>query len=262
MKPKAALIVQQLSVNYAKTPVLWDLSFEIPQGKLVAIAGPNGAGKSTFLKTAVGLIKPISGKVCFFETSLKKVRRQVAYMPQRESVDWDFPITVFDLVLMGRFGRRGLFKWPNREDREAVEKYLEMVGLSSYAQRQISQLSGGQKQRAFLARALIQEADLYLMDEPLNGIDIASSKVILSILKNLRDQGKTLLVVHHDLEAVAQQFDWAILLNMRLVESGPVSEVFTTEAIQKTYGKETVLLDEAAKLSQEKKGGLPSRREV
>ena len=254
---KPALTVHQLSVNYERTPVLWDLSFEIPQGKLVAMVGPNGAGKSTLLKTAVGLIKPISGKVCFFETALKKVRKRVAYIPQRESVDWDFPLTLFDLVLMGRFGRRGLFRRPNRQDKQAVEKYLAMVGLETYSKRQISQLSGGQQQRAFLARALIQEADLYLMDEPLTGIDITSLKVIVSILERLRDEGKTLLVVDHDLKRVAQLFDWVVLLNMHLVDSGPIAEVFTTEMIQKTYGTETLLLDEAAKLSQEQKHGFP-----
>ena len=255
-KREPALKIHQLTVNYEKTPVLWDISLEIPQGKLVAIVGPNGAGKSTFLKTALGLIKPISGMVSFFGEPLKKVRRLVAYVPQRESVDWDFPITVFDLVLMGRYGRRGIFNRPSRSDRQAVSTYLAMVGLESFASRQISQLSGGQQQRAFLARALIQEADVYFMDEPFTGIDISSSKTIISILQRLRDQGKTLFVVHHDLKTISEIFDWVILLNMHLVGCGAIQEVFTSEMIQKTYGKESLLLDEAARLSQEKIGGF------
>lgn len=253
---KPALTIQQLSVNYEKTPVLWDLAFEIPQGKLVAIVGPNGAGKSTLLKTSLGLIKPISGQITFFGHPLKKVRRQVAYVPQRESVDWNFPITVFDLVLMGRYGRLGVFKRPSRKDREDTCYYLEKVGLESFGNRQISQLSGGQQQRAFLARALIQEANLYLMDEPFTGIDVSSTKTIIKILRQLRDEGKTILVVHHDLASINHTFDWVVLLNMCLVGCGSVETIFTPEMIQKTYGKETILFDEAAKLSQEKHHGF------
>jgi manganese/zinc/iron transport system ATP- binding protein len=255
-KREAALTVHQLFVNYEKTPILWDLSLEIPTGKLVAIVGPNGAGKSTFLKTALGLIKPMAGTISFFGEPLKKVRRKVAYVPQRESVDWDFPITVFDLVLMGRYGRKGIFHRPSRQDREDVYTYLNKVGLGSFASRQISQLSGGQQQRAFLARALIQEAEIYFMDEPFVGIDVASFKTVITILQTLRDQGKTLFVVHHDLENVQKIFDWVILLNMRLVGYGSTEELFTHEMLQKTYGKESLLLDEAARLSQEKMGGF------
>lgn len=251
-----AISVQQLSVNYDKTPVLWDLCFEIPQGKLALVAGPNGAGKSTLIKTSLGLIKPISGQISFFNHPLRKVRARIAYVPQRESVDWDFPITVFDLVLMGLYGRQGLLHRTSHKDRRAVMHFLEKVGLESFANRQISQLSGGQQQRAFLARALIQEADLYLMDEPFTGIDIASAKAIVEILQALRDAGKTLLVVHHDLSSVNQIFDWAIWLNIRLVGCGSIESTFTPEMIQKTYGKETVLFDEAAKLSQEKTRGF------
>ncbi|MEZ5314946.1 MAG: ABC transporter ATP-binding protein [Chlamydiales bacterium] len=253
---ESALIVQQLSVNYEKTPVLWDLSFAIPQGKLVAIIGPNGAGKSTLLKTALGLVKPITGQAMFFGAPLKKVRERVSYVPQRESVDWDFPITVFDLVLMGRYGKLGVFKRPSHKDREDVKKYLLMVGLEPFANRQISQLSGGQQQRAFLARALIQEADLYLMDEPFTGIDVSSTKTIIGILKQLRDHGKTLLVVHHDLNSVSQIFDWVVLLNVSLVGVGSVASVFHPDMIQKTYGRETLFFDEATKISQEKSHGF------
>lgn len=253
---KPAFKIHQLSVNYEKTPVLWDISLEVPHGKLVAIVGPNGAGKSTLLKAALGLIKPIAGSIAFFGEPLKKVRRRVAYVPQRESVDWNFPLTVFDLVLMGRYGRRGFFSRPSKADRGAVSHYLEQVGLEQFAKRQISQLSGGQQQRAFLARALIQEADLYLMDEPFTGIDISSAKTIVSILQKLRDQGKTLFVVHHDLGSIQEIFDWVILLNMCLVGCGGAQEIFTPEMIQKTYGKDSLLFDEAARLSQEKIGGF------
>lgn len=251
-----ALKIHQLSVNYEKTPVLWDISLEIPQGKMAAIIGPNGAGKSTFLKTILGLIRPISGSIAFFGKSFKKAREQVAYVPQKESVDWDFPITVFDLVLMGRYGKLGFFNRPSKKDREDVEQYLHRVGLEAFASRQISQLSGGQQQRAFLARALIQEADIYLMDEPFTGIDIASFKTIIKILQGLQNQGKTLLVVHHDLKMVKEIFDWVVLLNMRLVGSGSVEQVFTQEMIQKTYGDESLLVNEAARLNQEKIGGF------
>jgi manganese/zinc/iron transport system ATP- binding protein len=255
---KLALKIDQLSVNYEKTPVLWDISLEVPSGKLIAVVGPNGAGKSTLLKTVLGLIKPLSGSVTFFGASLKQIRRRIAYVPQKESVDWDFPITVFDLVLMGRYGKRGIFRRPTRQDRKDVGLYLEMVGLETFGSRQISHLSGGEQQRAFLARALIQEADLYFMDEPFTGIDMASSKTIISILQNLRDQGKTLFVVHHDLTNVAEIFDWMVLLNLRLVGSGPVHEVLTPEMISKAYGRESLLLDEATRLSQKKKHGFVS----
>ena len=254
---KHALKIDQLSVNYEKTPVLWDLSFEIPQGKLTAIIGPNGAGKSTLLKTLLGLVKPLSGHFSFFDAlSLKRARRRIGYMPQKESVDWDFPITLYDLVLMGRYGRGGIFRRPSRKDRQDVEKYLAKVGLESLAHRQISQLSGGQQQRAFLARALIQEADLYFMDEPFAGIDVASTQTIISILQELCAAGKTVVVVHHDLASVEQIFDWVVLLNMCLVGCGSVESTFKPALIQKTYGKETVLFDEAAKLSQEKQRGF------
>lgn len=255
---ESALHIHQLSVNYEKTPVLWDISLSIPKGKLVALIGPNGAGKSTLLKATLGLIKPISGQISFFGASLKKMRSRVAYVPQRESVDWDFPITVFDLVLMGRYGKLGLFRRASKQDRLDVEKVLEMVGLEAYSERQISQLSGGQQQRAFLARALYQEADIYFMDEPFTGIDITSTKMIVAILQKLRDSGKTLFVVHHDLTTVSQIFDWVILLNMRLVGCGSVADLFIPEMIQKTYGNQTVLFDEAVKLSNEKAKGYSS----
>lgn len=242
-----ALQVYQLSVNYDKTPVLWDISLAVPQGKIVGIIGPNGAGKSTFIKTALGLIKPVSGKIEFFGKTYKEFKKKIAYVPQRESVDWDFPITVQDLVLMGRYGRLGLFSWPRKSDREAVQEYLEMVGMSQYSNRQISQLSGGQQQRVFIARALLQEADIYFMDEPFAGIDIASETVIMGLLHQLKAKGKTFFVVHHDLNTVDSYFDWIIMLNMRLISCGATAEAFNPSTLNSAYGKSYSLFNEALK---------------
>jgi manganese/zinc/iron transport system ATP- binding protein len=251
----ASLEVQQLTVNYDKTPVLWDITLKIPEGLLVGIIGPNGAGKSTLIKAALGLVKPISGSVHFFGKSLKQVRQRVAYVPQRESVDWDFPVTVRDLVLMGRYGRLGLFNRPREADWAAVDYYLDQVGMANYAHRQIKQLSGGQQQRVFLARALLQEADIYFMDEPFTGIDLATETILIQLLQQLRAKGKTVFIVHHDLNTVERYFDWIILLNMRLISYGPTPQVFTPFHLNATYGKSYALFDEALKLSQEKQIG-------
>ncbi len=254
--PHPIFEVHQLTVNYDQTPVLFDVSLSVPKGKLVGIIGPNGAGKSTFIKTALGLVKPISGKVEFFSEPLKNVRRRVAYVPQRESVDWDFPITVRDLVLMGRYGQLGLFRFPRSADYAACDHYLDVVGMSQYKTRQISQLSGGQQQRVFIARALLQEADIYFMDEPFAGVDIATEKVIMDLLRKLKSQGKTVFVVHHDLNHVESYFDWVIMLNMRLIACGPVYEVFNGDTLNETYGKSYSLFDEALKISLQKSKGI------
>ncbi len=256
MNKPAALHVDQLSVNYDKTPVLWDISLTIPTGKLVGIIGPNGAGKSTLIKTVLGLVKPLTGHIELLGYPLKKVRNQVAYVPQRESVDWDFPITVRDLVLMGRYGRIGLLRWPRQVDRAAADYYLEKVGMSQYADRQISQLSGGQQQRVFIARALLQEAEIFFLDEPFSGVDMATEKVIMELLHQLKDAGKTLFVVHHDLNTVEQYFDWLILLNMRLVASGSTAQVYNPDTFYATFGKSYALFDEAFKLSYDRTKGL------
>lgn len=256
MNNNSILEIKQLTVNYDKTPVLWDISLAVPPGVLVGIVGPNGAGKSTLIKAALDLVKPISGKVEFFGQPLKNVRQQVAYVPQRESVDWDFPVTVRDLVVMGRYGRLGLFHRPRAADWAAAEHYLDLVGMSSYADRQISQLSGGQQQRVFLARALLQEADVYFMDEPFTGIDLATETVIVQLLRQLREKGKTVFVVHHDLNTVESYFDWVILLNMRLIACGPADEYFTPAYLNSTYGKSYALFGEALKLSQQKQAGV------
>ncbi|MBA3722562.1 MAG: metal ABC transporter ATP-binding protein [Parachlamydiaceae bacterium] len=251
-----ALVVDHLTVNYDKTPVLWDISLKVPQGVLVGIMGPNGAGKSTLIKAALGLVKPISGRVEFFGLQLKQVRQRVAYVPQRESVDWDFPITVQDLVLMGRYGQLGLFHRPKESDITAAKHYLDVVGMSQYSQRQISQLSGGQQQRVFIARALLQEADIYFMDEPFAGVDLATETAIMQLLEDLKMKGKTVFVVHHDLNTMEHYFDWGIMLNMRLVACGEIEKIFNPQTLNNTYGKSYALLDEALKLAQGKQIGI------
>ena len=250
------LCVEQLTVNYEKTSVLWNVTFDISAGKIVGIVGPNGAGKSTLLRSILGLVQPLSGSVSIFGQALKQVRHRVAYVPQRASIDWDFPITAFDLVLMGRYGRLKYFKWPRAADREAAMRTLELVGMDQLASRQIGQLSGGQQQRLLLARALLQDADLYLMDEPFAGVDMATEKAMIALMDQLKAKGKTVLIVHPDLATVDSYFDWVIMLNICLVKSGPVAEVFTPESIMQTYVRGTHVLDEAAKLTRHKTWGL------
>lgn len=241
----SSLKASQLTVTYGKLSVLWDISLDVPKENLIGIIGPNGAGKSTFLKAALGLVKPLSGSISF--PDIKK--RQIAYVPQRDSVDWDFPITVFDVVLMGRYKKTGLFGRINRADREAAFFALEQCGLSALADRQIGELSGGQKQRLFIARALAKDPEIFLMDEPFAGVDVSSEEVIVSILQKLKKEKKTIFVVHHDLSSVENYFDYLILLRTRLVASGPVKEVFTKENLTKTYGKNQALFDELTKQS-------------
>jgi len=242
--------VEKLTVNYDKTPVLWEVDFEIPEKQLVGVIGPNGAGKSTLLKTMLGILKPLSGSVSLFGQSYKEVRKKVAYVPQRTSVDWNFPINVLDVVLMGRYGKLGPLKWIKKGDRNAAKEALERVGMLSFAERQISELSGGQQQRVFLARALLQEADLYFMDEPFAGIDMATEKALIELLISLKAEGKTMLIVHHDLTTVKSYFDWVILLNSCLIACGPVQQVFNEENLKKAYGNSAYLLTEAKKLTQ------------
>lgn len=255
-KKNIALEAYHLTVNYDKTPVLWDITLAIPKGNIVGIIGPNGAGKSTFIKAALGITAPLTGKVEFFGKPLSAIRDKIAYVPQRESVDWDFPITVRELVLMGRYGKFRFLKWPSKADRAAADHYLEKVGMLTYADRQISQLSGGQQQRVFIARALFQEADVYFMDEPFAGIDLATETVIMNLLRQLKKEGKTIFVVHHDLNTVESYFDWIIMLNMRLVAYGEAVLTFNPDTLHATYGKSYALFDEALKLSQNKTSGL------
>lgn len=244
--------VHDLTVSYDKKPVLWNVDFTIPAGALVGIIGPNGAGKSTLIKAIMGLLPLSSGHTELFGQQLDQVRKRVSYVPQRESVDWDFPASVMDIALMGRYGQRGLFNRITAEDRSIARQALEQVHMLEFANRQIGQLSGGQQQRVFLARALAQQADLYFMDEPFAGVDAATEGAIIELLKELKAQGKTILVVHHDLQSAEEYFDWIVLLNTRLVASGPVKEVLTPTLLQETYGGKLSLLAQVGDIASSK----------
>lgn len=240
--PELAIRVEDLTVAYRDKPVLWDIDLEIPSGVLMAIVGPNGAGKTTAIKAMLGLLEPVAGRVEIYGRPYKEQRKQVAYVPQRTSVDWDFPTTVLDLVMMGRYGDLGWFKRPGRKERDMAMEALTKVGMEKYAGRQISELSGGQQQRAFLARALVQEARIYFMDEPFQGVDATTERAIITLLRELREKGKTLIVVHHDLQTVREYFDWVFLLNVRRIECGPVEDVFTEENLRTAYGGRVAFL--------------------
>lgn len=241
-----ALRIRDLTVAYHRKPVVWDIDLAIPQGKLVGIIGPNGAGKSTLIKACLDLIPKTSGEVMMFGEAYARQLKRVGYVPQRESVDWDFPVSVLDVVAMGTYAQLGWFRRVNQRSKALAMQALQRVGLEDYAHRQISQLSGGQQQRTFLARALVQDADLYFMDEPFAGVDAATERAIVVLLQELQLRGKTCLVVHHDLATVPQYFDWTILLNMRVVASGATVDVFNPENLRKTYGGKLSLLSEAA----------------
>ena len=244
--PAAPLEIHDLTVAYHKKPVLWGVDLVVSAGRLIGIVGPNGAGKSTLIKACMGLLPLQSGWVRFFGEPFHRAARRGGYVPQRESVDWDFPVSVMDVVLMGRYGRLGLLRRPGKADKDIARACLEKVNLLPYANRQIANLSGGQQQRVFLARALAQEADLYFMDEPFAGVDAATEAAIITVLRELRDRGKTILVVHHDLPTARQYFDDLLLLNMHVVAFGKTEEVFTAELLQKTYGGRLTILSEVA----------------
>lgn len=244
-----AIEVHDLTVAYREKPVLWDIDLEVPAGVLMAIVGPNGAGKSTLIKAMLGLVRPAAGEVLIQGERYTRRRTRVAYVPQRGSVDWDFPTTVLDVVTMGRYGALGWLRRPGRAEREMALAALDQVGMVDFGRRQISQLSGGQQQRVFLARALVQDANLYLMDEPFQGVDAKTERAIVAVLHGLREAGKTVLAVHHDLETVPEYFDSVLLLNVRRVAVGPVGEVFTEENLRTTYGGRAPLLT---------RGGSPS----
>ncbi|WLR41194.1 metal ABC transporter ATP-binding protein [Bacillus carboniphilus] len=240
----APLSIENVTVAYHKKPVLQEITFDVPEGKLIGIVGPNGAGKSTLIKAILGLIPKASGDVKFFGNTYKKMIKRIGYVPQRGSVDWDFPTNAIDVVTMGRYGHVGWIKRPSKDDVEIAKSCLKKVGMLEFANRQISQLSGGQQQRVFLARALAQDADLYFMDEPFVGVDAATEKAIIVLLNELKAKGKTVLVVHHDLQTVTEYFDWVLLLNMRKVAFGPSDEVFTVDNLQKTYGGKLTFLQD------------------
>lgn len=227
--------VKGLTVAYNEKPVLKNVSLNIEKGVMMAIVGPNGAGKSTLIKGMLNLIRPLTGEVTFYGEKYEKMRNRVAYVPQRGSVDWDFPTTVYDVVEMGRYGKVGWLKRIRKIDREKTKEAIRMVEMSEFSRRQISQLSGGQQQRVFLARALVQEAEIYFMDEPFQGVDSRTEKSLVKLLKRLRNEGKTVVAVHHDLQTVKEYFDHVTFINASLIASGHVNEVFTEENIEKTY---------------------------
>jgi manganese/zinc/iron transport system ATP- binding protein len=252
--PEPILDVHDVTVAYHRKPVLWDVDLTLTEPRLVGVVGPNGAGKSTLLKAILGLVPLASGVVRVFGRPVAEQRRRIGYVPQRETVDWDFPVSVLDVVLMGTYGRLGWFRRPGAAERSLARDCLARVGLDQLEQQQIGQLSGGQQQRTFLARALAQRADVYFMDEPLAGVDAATEKVVFGLLRELRDRGKTVVVVHHDLRTVPQYFDHVVLLNMRLVASGPTEAVFTPENLRRTYGGRLSILEAAAEAVRAESG--------
>lgn len=235
-KDRIAIRVDDLTVAYNYKPVLWDIDLVIPEGVMMAIVGPNGAGKSTLIKAILDIVKPIAGIVQVFGKPYKNQRKLVAYVPQKGSVDWDFPTTAIDVVLMGTYGSLGWIKRPGLAEKKAALEALEKVDMLSFKDRQISQLSGGQQQRVFLARALVQNASIYIMDEPFQGVDATTEIAIVNILKELRKAGKTLVVVHHDLQTVPEYFDWVTFLNVKNIATGPINDIFNDDNLTKTYG--------------------------
>ncbi len=241
-----AIDVSDLTVAYRDRPVLWDIDLNVPSGILMAVVGPNGAGKTTLIKSVLGLVTPSAGQVLIQGEPYEDRRDLVGYVPQRGSVDWDFPTSVLDVVMMGRYGAIGWIRRPGSRERDLASEALEKVGMEEFAGRQISQLSGGQQQRVFLARALVQEAQIYFMDEPFQGVDATTERAIVSLLRELREADKTVVVVHHDLQTVPEYFDWVTLLNVRRIASGPVEEVFTDENLRRTYGGRVAFINSAA----------------
>ena len=242
---RSPLVVRDLTVAYRRRPVLWDVDLTAADGVITGIVGPNGAGKSTLLKGVLDLVPRVSGAVTIYGKPYRQQRRLVAYVPQRESVDWDYPVSALDLVAMGLYRSLGWLRPVRRATREAARAAMELVGMADYAGRQISELSGGQQQRLFLARALAQDARIYFMDEPFAGVDAATERAIVELLQRLRREGKSVFVVHHDLQTVNSYFDELLMLNLRVVAHGPVAEVFTEDNLQKTYGGRLTLLDQA-----------------
>ena len=240
------LSVHAMTVAYEQKPVLWDIDYDAPGKSLIAIVGPNGAGKSTLIRACLGIIPYAAGTVEFWGRPYSEIRQRVGYVPQRGSVDWDFPISALEVVVMGRYGKIGWLKPVTKQHREAARMYLDQVGMADFANRQINQLSGGQQQRVFLARALAQEAELYFMDEPFAGVDAATERAVVQVLRDLKENGKTVICVHHDLVTVPEYFDEVLLLNTRVVAHGKVPETFTQENLKRTYGGRLTLLDEVS----------------
>jgi manganese/zinc/iron transport system ATP- binding protein len=248
----SSIEVHNLSVSYQNVPVLWDIDFSLPKGQIVGIIGPNGSGKSTLLKAIMGLIPLASGNVKVLNKNLSLVRDQLAYVPQRETVDWNFPASVEDVVLMGRYKKGNLFRRLTKIDKVIAQESIEKVKLEKYRDRQISQLSGGQQQRVFIARALAQGASIYIMDEPFVGVDMATEKTILDLLIQMKEEGKTIIIVHHDIQTVSNYFDYIVMLNTRLIAHGPTNEVLTEENLQATYGGQLNIISKIQSIIKEK----------
>jgi manganese/zinc/iron transport system ATP- binding protein len=249
--PQSAIEVSDLTVAYHDRPVLWDIDLTVPPGVLMAIVGPNGAGKTTLIKAILGLVRPVAGQVLIHGRPYAEQRRLVGYVPQRGTVDWDFPTSVLGVVLMGTYGSLGWLRRPGWKERQRAHEALAKVGMTAYADRQIRQLSGGQQQRVFLARALVQDAQVYFMDEPFQGVDATTERAIVALLQELRAEGRTVVVVHHDLQTVPEYFDWVTLLNVRRIASGPVAEVFTEQNLRLTYGGRVAFLSPPAEEVEE-----------
>lgn len=253
----AAVEVHDLTVSYNKKPVLWDIDLTLPKGAIIGIIGPNGAGKSTLIKSIMDLIPQSSGYIKIFDQPIDEVRDRLSYVPQKETVDWDFPASVLDVVLMGRYAKLGLFRRPRKADKEVALDCLKKVGMQAFKSRQIAQLSGGQQQRVFLARALAQEADIYFMDEPFAGVDAATESAIIDLLREMSEKGKTVIVIHHDIQSAMEYFNWIVLLNLRLVASGPTEKALTPSLLEETYGGKLTLLTEVGNLFE--KSEFPGR---
>ncbi len=243
-EPALALHVEDLTVSYGDRPALWDIDLDIPPGVMAGIIGPNGAGKSTLLKAILGLVPVSAGHIRLLGHPYPMQRHRVGYVPQRSSVDWDFPTTAVDVVTMGLYGELGWWRWPGRSERDRALRALEQVGMEALADRQISELSGGQQQRVFIARALVQRPEILFLDEPMAGVDATTERSIIALLRQLRDAGQTVIVVHHDLQTVQSYFDWLVLLNVRLIAAGPRDTVHTPENLRRTYGGQIALLDD------------------
>ena len=229
--------LEDFTMAYTDRPVIWDIDLDIYEGSITAIIGPNGAGKSTLMKGILGLMKPISGKVSIMGKSYKEVYKQIAYIPQTNTVNWDFPTTVLDVVTMGRYNHLGLLKRVNKREKDLAMQALRRMKMEEFADRQISELSGGQRQRVFIARAIAQNALIYFMDEPLAGVDKKTENIIIETMREFKKERKTIIVVHHDLNTLKEYFDHVIMVNKQLVASGKVEEVFTKENLVKAYGE-------------------------
>lgn len=231
-----ALSVNHLSVQYHQQKVLDNINFQVPKGSITGIIGPNGAGKSTLMKAILGLVPTINGSIEVLEQPFRRQKDLIGYVPQRSEVDWDFPINGLDVVLMGRYKNFKRFQRISKKEKNLAMDYLREIGMEQYAQRQISQLSGGQQQRIFLARALAQNTPIYFMDEPFAGVDAATERMMIQLMKQWKEEGKTVLIVHHDLQTVQEYFDHILLLNKKIIDCGKTSDIFHSENIERTYG--------------------------